>query len=293
MSVEHVLLLVDDDAVMLAATTRLLVRAGFGVLSAATGAEGLRLARTCWPRLVLLDVDLPDCTGPEVLRQIRADPELENVSVVFLSAKRIQSEHQVSGLEAGADGYITRPISNEELLARVRTHWRLSELIGQLRASEGRFRDMITRLGDGVVVVSPEGIIQFVNPAAENLFGRPAAELTGTQFGFPLDGASLVRLELPLTQQTVRRVEMRVTPTVWNNQPAWLVDLRDLTERTAAKSSLCQQTEELRRHNEERTRFNLITAGEKLRVIQLQQEANTLSQRLETPPPYPSHEPGD
>lgn len=73
-------------------------------MSATTGAEGLRLARTCQPRLVLLDVELPDYSGLEVLRQIRADPELENVSVVFLSAKRIQSEHQVSGLEVGADG---------------------------------------------------------------------------------------------------------------------------------------------------------------------------------------------
>ena len=293
MSTEHVLLLVDDDAVMLAATTRLLVRAGFGVMSATTGAEGLRLARTCQPRLVLLDVELPDYSGLEVLRQIRADPELENVSVVFLSAKRIQSEHQVSGLEVGADGYIARPISNEELLARVRTHWRLSELIGQLRASEGCFRDMITRLGDGVVVVSTEGIIQFVNPAAENLFGRPAAELTGTQFGFPLDGASLVEIELSLPQRTVRHVEMRISQTVWNTQPAWLANLRDLTETTAAKSSLRQEAEELRRRKEELTRFDLITAGQELRVVKLQQEANTLSERLGLPPPYPSHELGN
>lgn len=293
MSTEHVLLLVDDDAVMLAATTRLLVRAGFGVMSATTGEEGLRLARTCQPRLVLLDVELPDYSGLEVLRQIRADPELENMSVVFLSAKRIQSEHQVSGLEVGADGYIARPISNEELLARVRAHWRLSELIGQLRASEGCFRDMITRLGDGVVVVSNEGIIQFVNPAAENLFGRPAAELTGTRFGFPLDDASLVEIELPLPQRTVRHVEMRITHTVWNTQPAWLANLRDLTETTAAKSSLRQKTEELRRRKEELAGFDLITAGQELRVIKLQQEANTLSERLELPPPYPSHEPGN
>jgi len=130
------ILIVDDNAAALKATARIVEQAGYGVAQAAGGVDGLRQIRAQRPELVLLDVDLPDLSGPEVLRQVRADPELIDVAIVFLSAQKISSEDRVTGLDAGADGYISRPIAATELVARVRLHLRQQELTAQLRASE-------------------------------------------------------------------------------------------------------------------------------------------------------------
>ena len=73
------------------------------------------------PDIVLLDVMLLDTTGIELCRQIKADKSLQGIFVILLSGVQVSSEPQVDGLEAGADGYIVKPISNKELLARVQS----------------------------------------------------------------------------------------------------------------------------------------------------------------------------
>lgn len=134
----HVILVVDDNATVLMATTRVLEWAGYQVAAAMTGAEALQKVRLLRPSLVLLDMVLPDISGHVVLRQIRADPELAGVSVVLLSSLLVSPEHQATGLDAGADGYMIQPIAHAELVARVRLHLRQRELTDQLRASEAR-----------------------------------------------------------------------------------------------------------------------------------------------------------
>ena len=115
------ILVVDDNVPGLKATVRILQQAGYTVAQAAGGAEALRQVRALRPALVLLDVAMPDIPGTEVLRQIRADPDLGGVSVVLFSAQLTQPDQQAAGLDAGADGYIVRPVSNQELVARVRS----------------------------------------------------------------------------------------------------------------------------------------------------------------------------
>jgi PAS domain S-box-containing protein len=94
-------------------------------MEATTGGDGLRLVREMEPDLVLLDAVLPDIDSLEVCRQIKADAERGSSFVVLLSAFRIAPDDQAGGLEAGADGYIARPISSRELLARVQAMLRL------------------------------------------------------------------------------------------------------------------------------------------------------------------------
>lgn len=119
------ILVVDDEPVMLNATARLLRSAGYSVFEADCGAACLRLAREKRPDLILLDVQLPDILGYEVCRQIKADDELRQSYVVLLSGVKISSDNQSEGLEIGADGYLTRPIANRELLARVQAMMRI------------------------------------------------------------------------------------------------------------------------------------------------------------------------
>ncbi|MCB2216346.1 MAG: response regulator [Desulfobulbaceae bacterium] len=101
------------------ATTRVLRSVGATVHEAVDGQSCLTTVRQHLPDLVLLDVELPDLLGYEICRRIKNDESLKAVYVVMLSSSMTTSDDQSEGLESGADGYITRPLPNRELLARV------------------------------------------------------------------------------------------------------------------------------------------------------------------------------
>ena len=118
------ILVVDDIPELLFATRRLLQTAGYEVITAETGEAALRVAQKHRPDLVLLDVSLPDMDGFAVCQRLKADKD-RSVYVILFSGSRTGSDDQSQGLEGGADGYITRPIANRELLARVQAMLRL------------------------------------------------------------------------------------------------------------------------------------------------------------------------
>ena len=127
------ILVVDDDAEVARGTSRLLERAGYTVATALSAAEALASLAATRTDLVLLDRHLPDLDGVEVCRQIKANPACTGLFVIFVSARYTLSEEQSAGLESGADGYIARPISNRELLARVEAFVRLHALTRSLQ----------------------------------------------------------------------------------------------------------------------------------------------------------------
>ena len=91
---------------------------GYTVISSADGRTALELAASETPDLVLLDVRMPRLDGYEVCRRIKADPDLRDIPVVFLSAKGQEAEVQ-AGLEAGAQAYIIKPFSMNELITQI------------------------------------------------------------------------------------------------------------------------------------------------------------------------------
>ncbi len=113
------ILVVDDDLHLLHAASRTLKKAGYEVIEAKTGGECLRLVEEREPDLVLLDVVLPDVGGLEICRRIKRGLYRPGCFVLMLSGAKTSPDDQADGLEAGADGYITRPISNREFLARI------------------------------------------------------------------------------------------------------------------------------------------------------------------------------
>jgi DNA-binding response OmpR family regulator len=112
---------VDDDSAIRELFSTCLRREGYEVLEAATGQQGLQLAQTRFPDLVLLDVRLPDISGVEVCRQIKNDPALKDVFVALCSGEATSDEHKVNGFQTGADEYLVKPFGIQELLARVQT----------------------------------------------------------------------------------------------------------------------------------------------------------------------------
>jgi signal transduction histidine kinase/CheY-like chemotaxis protein len=114
----------------------------------------------------------------------------------------------------------------------------LEEFQRALAASEARFRNLIEKIADGVVVVSTDGIIRYVNPAAQALLGRCGGELVGALFGRPLTVGETAEIDLckaPLPRKApFPLAEMRVVEIEWEGQPAFLATLHDITERKEA-----------------------------------------------------------
>jgi two-component system OmpR family response regulator len=115
-------LLVEDERKLRELVRSYLERAGFMVLSTGSGAEAISLAGSAGPDLVILDLRLPDVPGETVAREIRA---AGTTPILMLTAKSAEDD-RIAGLELGADDYVTKPFSIEELVERVRAVLRRS-----------------------------------------------------------------------------------------------------------------------------------------------------------------------
>ncbi len=147
------ILVTDDDPELLLLSIEVLRRGGYEVLKAKTGRECLETLRRDHPDLVLLDVILPDTTGSEICRQIKADQELRDTFVILTSGVRVSSDYQAEGLNIGADGYIIKPISNKELLARVQSMERIKRAEDALREKEKEQRKLIADLKEALTEI--------------------------------------------------------------------------------------------------------------------------------------------
>lgn len=126
-------LVVDDDADMVAFLTLMLHREGMTVESARDGESALLQVRAAAPDLVLLDVMMPGASGFDVCRQLKGDEATALIPVVLVTALE-DSESRVHGIEAGADDFLSKPVKREELIARVQTLRRLHETRKELES---------------------------------------------------------------------------------------------------------------------------------------------------------------
>jgi two-component system phosphate regulon response regulator PhoB len=111
-------LVVDDEADIVALVAYHLAKAGYRVSTAATGPDALAAVRQERPALVVLDLMLPGASGYEVLEQIRSVPDTRNIAVLMLTARKEEAD-RIRGLSTGADDYLTKPFSPQELVLRV------------------------------------------------------------------------------------------------------------------------------------------------------------------------------
>ena len=125
------ILVVDDVAMNVKMLADVLTFKGYEVVTAAGGKEGLAKVGSEKPDLVLLDVMMPDLNGYEVCRAIRANPDTAILPVVMVTALDA-GEERVKGLEAGADDFLSKPVNQVELMARVRSLLRVKALYDQL-----------------------------------------------------------------------------------------------------------------------------------------------------------------
>jgi CheY-like chemotaxis protein len=132
----RLVLLVEDEEAITAPLTEALQREGFQAQVAGSLADGLEMARSHHPAIVLLDVMLPDGSGFDLLRELRADGR---TPVIMLTARGDEAD-RVLGLELGADDYVVKPFSGRELVARIRAVLRRTSAVAA-PAAPGRYGD--------------------------------------------------------------------------------------------------------------------------------------------------------
>ncbi len=131
-----------------------------------------------------------------------------------------------------------------------------------LEASEARFRNIIEKNADGILVVRHDGMIRYVNPAATLLLNRPAVQLVGQYFGIPIIAGGTTEVDLPVSESEVRVAEMRIVETEWEGEPALLASLRDISDRKRLEDELRQKIDELALADRRKDEFLAMLAHE-------------------------------
>jgi adenylate cyclase len=162
------ILIVDDNETNRDILATRLATQGYELKQAADGEEALIAARAHLPDLILLDVMMPKLDGVEVCRRLKGDPSLPFTPIILVTAKA-DSKDVVAGLEAGADEYLTKPIDQMALLARVKSVLRIKDLHDQVRAQAADLaawnRELEQRVNEQVTEIERMGRLRrFLSP---------------------------------------------------------------------------------------------------------------------------------
>ncbi len=209
------------------------------------GEQALEACASTPPHCILLDYDLPDMTGIDFLSRLKSERGTHDTPCIFLIG---QGDEKIAkqAINLGVQNYFIKHSLTEHFLSR-----HIQQAIDQLtaldrrRALERQSTTILRASVDGLVVVGTDGLIRFTNPAAEHLLLQTAEELLSSPFEYPLVPGLTSEITITHAHSSSTPVEMRVVPIEWDNEPAYLTSLRDLTERRKAE-------EERQRHETER-----------------------------------------
>jgi len=261
---------VDDHEAGRYARSRALRNAGFEVLEASSGAEALHLVNSQHPPLVLLDINLPDMTGYEVCRQIKAASATSGILVLHVSAAFVKNSDQKRGLEGGADGYLAEPVDPDVLVATVNAYLRLRSAEEALRESEERFRAAFEDAPIGMALVNSDHKIFRANRALSGMLGYSPNELSDLcidELGLPeeMEEASSLLKQLFSGEingyQLERRYRNKKRHVIWINLIGRAV--RNADGKILYGLVMAENISERKRSEEERDR--LLAAEQKAR----------------------------
>ena len=172
---DNSVLIVNDEPDQLTLMGSLLSKAGYTVLTADDGVEGLALAKQERPDLVISDVSMPRMDGLDLCREIRADAELKTLPILLVTAHQKDTGSAVAGLQAGADDYLEIPFDSARLVAKV------SRLLERSRL-EASYRDLVEHASDMIFTQDLTGKLTSMNLAGQNFLGRKSEDIIGNSF---------------------------------------------------------------------------------------------------------------
>lgn len=173
------LLIVDDKKENLVVLEKLLSSLKVQVFKANSGNEALSLMLEHEFVLVLLDVQMPNMSGYEVLEVMSWDEKTRYIPVIFITANYADEQHKLKGYQYGAVDYLYKPINDVILLSKVRVFLDLYEQRIKFKQLNQRYQLIINAAGEGIFGADLDGKISFINPAAEKNLGYDSGKLIG------------------------------------------------------------------------------------------------------------------
>ncbi len=226
------ILIVEDEIIIAEDIRKTLMHFNYDVLEVVTFAEiAIRRAEELKPDVIMMDIMLEgDMNGIEAAKIIR---EKLDVPIIFSTAYADESTIEAAKY-AGPFGYIVKPFEDRELNATIEMAIYRHRLEAELKRSESSFRGLITGNADGMIVIDMNGIILFLNSAAEQFLNRNREELISRTFEYPLITEVLSEIVIPHGDEYLIG-EMRVKEFQWENKTAYLATIRDVTQRKKAE----------------------------------------------------------
>jgi signal transduction histidine kinase len=211
----------------------------FEVVTVADLEAGLKILSSEKPDVILLDMTLPDSSGMATLQKTMAvAPDLPIVMMTGHDDERLVNQ----ALQEGAQDYLIKGQNEIALLSRA-IHDAIERKRGQmaLRASDDRFKQMIEKNADPIIIIDDQHVVRFANPAVANLFGREQDALVDTVFSFPLPEVDRTS-EIETIDAHGRPIvaEMRAVQIEWEGRQAHIASLRDITEHKCMLAELEQ-----------------------------------------------------
>jgi PAS domain S-box-containing protein len=194
------LLIVDDHEHNLFTLRSLIQRhMDVEILEASSGRQALEIALgTPGIDLVILDVQMPEMDGFQTAQMLKVRKKTRDIPIIFLTAAFKTEEFQQKGYEVGAADYLLKPIDDNQLINKISTYFRLIEKeralnrvleekvaqrTAELHAAKQHIENILTHMGEALLVLEPSGIIRQVNPAACRMLGYAESDLIGMAIG--------------------------------------------------------------------------------------------------------------
>lgn len=254
------ILTVDDDPINLQVLGNHLALKNYTVSKAQSGSEALTFLETGKRfDLIILDIMMPRMSGYEVCHKLRERYSLDQLPIVMLTAKNRISD-LVTGFQAGANDYLTKPINKDELLARVHTLLTLKQTQEQLYKSEKKYRTIFEESKDVIFITDVGSNILDVSPACEKLLGYTRHEVRANNdpdlYVNPTDRVRFIELitttgsvrdfETTLKHKAGHEVTALVTATLWKQDNGTVLGfqgiVRDITHQKSAEQERLKLT---------------------------------------------------
>lgn len=237
------IMIVEDEQIVALDIKQSLIALGYTVSAMVMDGEtAIRKSAEIRPDLVLMDITLKGKTGGvEAAEHIRKD---FNIPIIFLTAHNDENTLQ-RAKETGPYAFLLKPFEERELYNAIEIALYKHRFDLKFRRMEEKFRTIILKNADGILVLDREGAILYLNPAAESLLGRKEESLIGSCLGVPVIRGEKSELDIFNPQKGQLTVEMRVAETDWEGQPAFIASLRDVTERKQFAEKLQEGNEKL------------------------------------------------